>query len=106
MILTERDAVRLAEVREDLVRIADSCTGRPISRRIRNRVSGLVCDIDAAFVEDLVWCHADTMPTVVRDQCGSWAVCCESCGAKVSRDTYEDVCDAWNRDVEEREGSE
>jgi len=108
VIRTERDAEALADVRDALARAVDLPAGGDASRRLRNAAYSLWLDAERELARDLAWCHADAMPTVVRDHDGSWAVCCESCGTRVSRDTYEDVCEAWNSviEAEDEEGSE
>lgn len=110
-IRTERDARALAELRDMLATVSDASTGGDASREARDRVYGLLCDIDSAFASGLAWCHADAMPEVRFDEKSGWTVRCEECGAWLARGTLSEAEEGWNDHVaslyaSDEEGSE
>ena len=110
-IRTERDARALAGLRDMLATVSDASTGGDASREARDRVYGLLRDIDAAFASGLAWCHADAMPEVRFDDKSGWTVRCEECGAWLARGTLSEAEEGWNDHVaslyaSDEEGSE
>ena len=98
-IRTERDARALAELRDMLATVSDAPTGGDASREARDRVYGLLRDIDSAFASGLAWCHADAMPEVRYDRESGWTVRCEECGAWIARGTLSEAEEGWNDHV-------
>ena len=108
-IRTEGDARALAELRDMLATVSDASTRGDASREARDRVYGLLRDIDSAFASGLAWCHADSMPEVRYEWEAGWTVRCEECGACIARGTLSEAEEGWNDLVarsELEEGSE